>query len=94
MRPRVPESIPDVSLSYWPMTDSMGPVVSWRTWKHLRGGGLRQWLSFVWRFGMVSQEEKQRDEHECYVQERRCHAYQGREFHYCGRRRGRVFPLA
>lgn len=25
---------------------------------------------------------------------RKCHAYEGLEYHYCGRKRGRMFPLA
>lgn len=28
------------------------------------------------------------------VKSQECHAYAGREYHYCGRRSGRLFPLA
>lgn len=33
-------------------------------------------------------------EHAEMERERRCHAFEGREYHYCGRTAGRMFPLA
>lgn len=33
-------------------------------------------------------------DHERMQRERCCHAFEGREYHYCGRTEGRVFPLA
>lgn len=60
----VPESIPDVSLSNYPL---LGPKNS----------------------------DRLRDEqHNKMVTDRRCHSYEGLEYHFCGRREGRLFPLA
>lgn len=58
-------------------------LLSWSEWRDLYGGGLRSWLRWFLREGLVEGETACDQLHRRWERVRLCHRYRGTRYCYC-----------